>query len=253
MLDTAKKLLKWIDWGYVVIALALILLGYVIGIVGSGAEIKLSEWVTAFSSLAVAIIAMQGLSAYKKQHRYLRATSAAESILKSKALFKVQELSRKFELVCYAAIQITENRGTRYQVSNENAHKLLNDIHGYLDQIKKLIEEIDEISVTNIMFMYENIDTYNDISELLESIHTFSEKMERYFGQSRSLKDDPNDRFNITITENLANEFEGALVGNTVDKFAEIMKISYPISNKSGRQLFQLSKRLEPDSIWLTN
>lgn len=234
--------------GFITLALGYLLLGYSFGEGAQGKVFSIGDiasMVAVIISIGFLYYAHKGLREYKKQHRYEGAKEAAESILKSKALLKVIQLSRHFELVCYAAIEITANRNTEYQVSNEDAHRLLNDIRGYLDQIKKLIEEIDEISVTNIMFKYENSDIYNEISELLDSTQTFSEKMERYFGQSRSLKDDPDDRYNIRIAENLAGKFKDVEVGNIVDNFAEVMEISYPISNKLGKQMFKLSKKLE--------
>lgn len=98
--------IRWINWEHVVIALGFMLLGYVVGIIGFGAEFKLSDWVTSFSSVVVAIVAVQGLSAYKKQYHYSSSKSAAEEMLKIDYAKVVFEMNARFEHLWWQLMQV---------------------------------------------------------------------------------------------------------------------------------------------------
>lgn len=108
MWDYVVKFVRLIQWDYLVVVLGLVLLGYVIGIVGFGAEFKLSDWITSISSIVVAIVAVQGLSAYKEQYHYSSAKLAAEEMLKIDYAKVVFEMNARFERIWWLLTQIDD-------------------------------------------------------------------------------------------------------------------------------------------------
>lgn len=162
MRECVSKLLKWINWEYVVIALGFILLGYVIGIIGFGAEFDLSDWITSISSIVVAIVAIQGLSAYKKQYHYSTAKIAAENLIKMNFSDSVFDMNERFQAIWWLLTQINHV----YHSNNEEKLSLKPiylEMKQHLDYIsqqreKIVISEYDYLKLrSEFPVIYENI------------------------------------------------------------------------------------------------
>lgn len=162
MRECVSKLLKWINWEYMVIALGFILLGYVIGIIGFGAELNLSDWVTSISSIVVAVVAIQGLSAYKKQAHYQIELDAAKDIINS----EIKKDLTDYGYLCMRYV-VTYNRMLeKPHLDVISKAKIVDDLVVYYSEYKVLKEKIYELSP--MVSLLPNQDIQLNYSKIIE-------------------------------------------------------------------------------------
>jgi len=162
MRECASKLLKEVNWEYMIIAFGLILLGYVIGIVGFGAEFHLSGWVTSISSIVVAVVAIQGLSAYKKQAHYQIELDSAKDIINS----EIKKDLTNYGYLCMKYVDAYNRMIENPYLDAISKAKIVNDLVDYYSEYKVLKEKIYELSP--IVSLLPNQDIQLKYSKIIE-------------------------------------------------------------------------------------
>ena len=242
-MSTSERTL-WV--GYTVLALGYLLLGYAFGegAQGKGFSIgDIASIVGVIISIGFLGFAYKGLEEYKLQHRYEGAKASAEEILRRKTLFKINDLNKYFDLLCFAAFQLTEEGG--YKNDKRVLLKLLRDMKAFIGEIDVLTEEVENIRLDNVKLKKESNLAYENISELINKVGDFKDKIHSFFGYSNSVIDDMNNEYNEKLRKLIVNKIKGEYGGSITEIIAIKMKIDYPIPWGYGNKLRNLYDELE--------